>query len=164
MTSFSSLQVPSVNTRLLKRRGEQLVTWQESFRCEHYKSIFPCVCSFKSIKTKNKQGKEKAETVNDQLSAIPSNEDAQQINVVSPCKQHNHTKSQFEHKQPADNLVNAVTLAQCQEIQVVEVGGNVRDPCEGAEAELHQRKIQTVQRNRKMIMCLVSTTGKVKAY
>lgn len=68
--------------------------------------------------------------------AIPSNEDAQQINMVCPCKQHNHAKSQFEHKQPADNLVNPETLAQCQEIQVVQVGGNVRDACVGAEAEV----------------------------
>lgn len=29
---------------------------------------------------------------------IPSNEDAEQINVVRPCQQHCHTKSQFEHK------------------------------------------------------------------
>lgn len=67
---------------------------------------------------------------------VPRDEDAQQINVVSPCQQHSHTKSQLEHKQPADNLVNPVTLAQCQEIQVVEVRGNVRDACVGAEAEL----------------------------
>lgn len=30
--------------------------------------------------------------------AVPSNEDAQQINMIRPCQQHSHTKSQFEHK------------------------------------------------------------------
>ena len=76
------------------------------------------------------------------LMAIPSNEDAQEINMVSPCKQHNHAKSQFEHKQPVDNLVNPITLAQSQEIQVVQVGGNVRDACVGAEAEVGQQNRQ----------------------
>ena len=65
--------------------------------------------------------------------AVPSNEDAQQINVVGPCQHHKHTKSQLEHEQPADYLVNPVSLAQCKEIQVVQVRGNVRDPCMEAE-------------------------------
>lgn len=72
--------------------------------------------------------------------AIPSDEDAQQINVVSPRQQHDHAKSQFEHEKPADDLVNTVTLAQCQEVQVVQVGGNVRDPCMGAEARAAVRE------------------------
>lgn len=69
--------------------------------------------------------------------AVPGDEDAQQINVVGSCQQHNHTQSQFEHKEPADNLVNAVPLAQCQEVQVVQVRGNVRDACMETETELH---------------------------
>lgn len=67
---------------------------------------------------------------------VPSYKDAQQVNVISPCQQHSHTQSQFEHEEPADNLVDAVALAQRQEVQVVQVRGNVRDTCMGAEAKL----------------------------
>lgn len=68
------------------------------------------------------------------LVVIPGDEDAQQINVVSPSQQHDQTKSQLEKKQPLDNLVNPVTLAQSQEIQIVQVGSNEGDPCVEAEA------------------------------
>lgn len=71
----------------------------------------------------NRKNKQAAETT------VPSDEDAQQINVVCPCKQHDHAKSQLEHEQPADDLVHPIVLAQCQEIQVVQVRGNIRNPC-----------------------------------
>lgn len=68
-----------------------------------------CVCIFriKNNKPWQKRANKKVQAVTHQTSwsvrscvrvAVPSNEDAQQINVVSPCQQHSHTKSQFEHK------------------------------------------------------------------
>lgn len=49
--------------------------------------------------------------------------------MVGPGEQHDHAESQLEQEQPADDPVNAVTLAQRQEVQVVQVRGHVRYPC-----------------------------------
>lgn len=60
---------------------------------------------------------------------VPSNKDAQQVNVISARQQHSHAQSQFKNEEPADDLVDAVALAQCQEVEVVQVRGNVRHTC-----------------------------------
>lgn len=62
---------------------------------------------------------------------VPSDKDAQQVNVIGPRQQHSHAQSQFEHEEPADDLVDAVALAQRQEVEVVQVRSNVRHTCRG---------------------------------
>ena len=62
--------------------------------------------------------------------SVPGDEDAQQIDLVGPGQQHGHTESQLDQEQPADDRVDPVALTQGQEIQVVQVGCYVGDPCE----------------------------------
>lgn len=51
--------------------------------------------------------------------------------MIGPRQEHSHAQSQFEHEEPVDDPVNAVALAQRQEVEVVQVRRYVRHTCRG---------------------------------
>lgn len=60
--------------------------------------------------------------------ASPGDEEAQQVDVVGAGQQHDGAQGQLEDEEPADDAVDPEAPAQRQEVQVVDVGGDVRDP------------------------------------
>lgn len=56
---------------------------------------------------------------------VPGYEDAEQIDLVGSCQEHDDAESQLQEEESSDHSVNPTAAAEGEEVEVVEVGGNV---------------------------------------
>lgn len=56
---------------------------------------------------------------------IPCYEDAEQIHLIRSCQEHDNTESQLQEEKSSDYSINTPAAAEGQEVEVVEMGGNV---------------------------------------
>lgn len=56
---------------------------------------------------------------------VPGYEDAEQIDLVGSRQQHDDAESQLQEEESADHSINPTAAAEGEEVEVVEVGGNV---------------------------------------
>lgn len=56
---------------------------------------------------------------------LPGNEDAEQIHLIRSCQEHDNTQSQLQEEESSHHSVNPIAAAERQEVEVVEMGGNV---------------------------------------
>lgn len=57
--------------------------------------------------------------------SIPCYEDAEQIHLIRSCQEHDNTESQLQKEESSDYSINSPAAAKGQEVEVVEMGGNV---------------------------------------
>lgn len=57
--------------------------------------------------------------------SLPGNEDAKQIHLIRSCQEHDNTESQLQEEESSHHSVNPTAAAEGQEVEVVEMGGNV---------------------------------------
>lgn len=58
---------------------------------------------------------------------LPGNEDAEQIHLIGSCQEHDNAESQLEEEESSHHSINPTAAAEGQEVEVVEMGGNVRN-------------------------------------
>lgn len=56
---------------------------------------------------------------------LPGNEDAEQIHLIRSCQEHDDTESQLQEEESSHHSINPAAAAEGQEVEVVEMGGNV---------------------------------------
>lgn len=56
---------------------------------------------------------------------LPGNEDAEQIHLIWSRQEHDNAESQLQEEESSHHSVNPIAAAEGQEVEVVEVGGNV---------------------------------------
>lgn len=56
---------------------------------------------------------------------LPGNEDAEQIHLIRSCQEHDNTQSQLQEEESSHHSINPTAAAERQEVEVVEMGGNV---------------------------------------
>lgn len=56
---------------------------------------------------------------------LPGNEDAEQIHLIRSRQEHDNAESQLQEEESSHHSINSTAAAEGQEVEVVEMGGNV---------------------------------------